>query len=113
METDLWMILAEVLRGIGCLGLVALLVVRLDGQSFQFKAVGMAWKPNPGLMILSGILVMSALFLGSGGVATVRGVENGVSGLSGIFSQTGAYGLVVLAISTLANAFWQELAFRG
>jgi membrane protease YdiL (CAAX protease family) len=113
METDHWMILAEILRGIACLGLVAFLLVRLDGRAFQFTAVGIAWRPNPGLMILSGFLVVSVLFLGAGGMATLRGVETGVPGLSVALSQTGVAGLGALAISTLANAFWQELAFRG
>lgn len=77
METDLWMTVAEVIRGIGCLGLVALMMVRLDGNPFQLKDVGLVWRPNPALMVLAGLLVMSVLFLGAGGVAAVRGVENG------------------------------------
>ncbi len=113
MATDLWMSVAEIIRGFGCLGLVALLLTRLDGRVFQFSALGLAWKPNPVLMILSGILVMSALFLGAGYFAAVVGVENGVSSVSLAFSQIGFSGLVVLAISTFANAFWQELAFRA
>jgi membrane protease YdiL (CAAX protease family) len=113
METDHWMILAEVGRGIASLGLVALMIERFDGRAFRFTDVGMAWRPNPGLMVLSGLLVMSVLFLGAGGVATVRGVDNGVAVLAAAFSQTGASGLFVLIVSALANAFWQELAFRG
>jgi membrane protease YdiL (CAAX protease family) len=113
METDHWMIVAELIRGIGSLGLVALMVVRFDGRSFRFTAVGIARRPNPGLMILTGVLVTSVLFLGAGSVAAVRGVEMGEPGLSDAFAQIGASGLAVLTISTLANAFWQELAFRG
>jgi len=113
METDLWMTVAEVIRGIACLGLVALMMVRLDGNPFQLKDVGLVWRPNPALMVLAGLLVMSVLFLGAGGVAAVRGVENGGLTFWSGFTQTGASGLLVLAISTLANAFWQELAFRG
>lgn len=113
METDHWVIVAEVLRGMGCLGLVALIVVRFDRRDFEFKALGISWRPNPGLMIACGLLFMSVLFLAARGVAAVRGVERGGPGLLFGLAQTGASGLIVLYISTLANAFWQELAFRG
>jgi membrane protease YdiL (CAAX protease family) len=113
MATDHWMIIAEMIRGFGCLGLVGLLLVRLDRRPFQLSALGLTWKPNPGLMILSGLLVTSLLFLGAGCLATLRGVENGVSESLRALSQIGGSGFVLLAVSALANAFWQELAFRS
>jgi len=113
METEHWSILAEIVRGWPAVGLVALMLVRFDRGAFHLTDVGMAWKPNPRLMILSGLLAMSVLFLGAGGEAAVRGVQNGVPGLSVALAQVGASGLIVIAISTLANAFWQEVVFRG
>lgn len=113
METDHWMIVSELLRGIGALGLIALMVVRFDRRSFHFKDVGIAWRPNPIFMMLSGILVMSVIFFSAWGVAALLRAGVGGNGLSAALAQVEASGLIVLAISTLANAFWQELVFRG
>jgi len=113
METDLWMITAEIIRGFACLGVVALLLVYFDRRPFRFAAIGIASRPNPGLMVLAGFLLMLALILGAAGVAAARGVESGVSGLSDALAETGLYGLIVLFIGAVANAFWQEVAFRG
>ncbi len=67
-ESNQWMIVSDLLRGLGALGLIAFLRKRLDHQSFSFKDVGMTGKPNPVILMLTGIVVMTVIFFSAWGI---------------------------------------------
>lgn len=106
-------IVAEILRGIGCLSVVALLLVRLDGQPFSLPDLGMGSRPNPLLMLLAGTLSMAALFAAAASFGALRGEAHGLGDLAQTLVGSEPIGVATLSIGTYANAFWQELAFRA
>ncbi len=71
----------------------------------------MTGKPNPVILMLTGIVVMTVIFFSAWGLASIW--RAGVGDVTAAFARAGASQLIVLAFSTLANAFWQEVVFRG
>jgi len=103
-----WNLINEIIRGLLMILFIKLISKFINKTKIHLSELGVSFdKKQPGYLIL-GVIIMSFMFSGA------LLIDVGISGFRNImglvFSSNELFMAVLVA---LANAFWQEVAFRG
>lgn len=106
--SNIWNLVNEVLRGILIIILIKLINRIFNKSKISLKELGFHIDVKQSFYMLSGFTLMSAMFLLSLFINTDS--DSVLNSLGITFSANGVFILILVA---LANAFWQEVVFRG
>ena len=108
ISSNIWMLVNEVLRGILIIVLIKLINRIFNKSKKSLKELGFHFDVKQLIYIVSGFTVMSAMFLLSLLINTDSDTV-----LNNIGITFSANMVFILILAALANAFWQEVIFRG
>lgn len=103
-----WNLINEVLRGILIIILIKLLYKYFNKSKLSLSGLGLNFDKQQPIYFVLGVVLMFTMFIGSLYVNTNS--ETVVHNLSIVFSTNSVLLTMFIAF---ANAFWQEVAFRG
>ena len=106
--SNIWNLVNEVLRGILIIILINLINRIFNKSKITLKGLGFHIEVKQAFYMLTGFTLMSAMFLFSLFINTDS--DTVLNSLGITFSENGVFILILVA---LANAFWQEVVFRG
>lgn len=106
--SNLWNLINEVLRGILILILIKFINRKFNKSKISLNELGLHFKFKQLAYVIFGIVLMGAMFLFS--LFLDSGSQIVSNNLDVTFSQNS---IVLLILVAFANAFWQEVVFRG
>lgn len=106
--SNAWSFINEVLRGILIIALIKSISRIFSKSKISLKELGFHIDVKQSFYMLIGFTLMSAMFLLSLFINT--GSDSVLNSLGITFSQKS---IVLLMLIAIANAFWQEIVFRG
>lgn len=106
--SNLWNLINEVLRGILIILLIKFINRKFNKSNISLKELGLHFDFKQFVYIIFGIVLMGSMFLFS--LFLDAGSQLVSDNLAVTFSQNS---IVMLILIAFANAFWQEVVFRG
>jgi len=106
--SNYWNLINEVLRGILIIILIKFINRKFNKSKIPLKELGIKFDLRQLVFLIIGVVLMSGMFLFS--LFIDRGSQELLNSLNVAFFQNS---ILMLVLITLANAFWQEIVFRG